>query len=75
MSWTALQEEDPGQVLVALSGGDSLAREDGDLLTARLGVVERHAELVVGEEQARQAVGRASHDRTLSRGGVDMVLS
>jgi hypothetical protein len=33
-------------------------------------VVERHAELVLGEQQAWQAMGRAAHATTLSRGAV-----
>jgi hypothetical protein len=61
----ALQEQQPGQLLVPLARGDHLAGEQGELLAAGVGVVERHLDLVLGQDQAGQPVGGATHAPTV----------
>ncbi len=47
-----LQIEQPRQFLAGPGGGHHLAAEHLDLLTAGVGVVERHGEVTVGEDEA-----------------------
>jgi hypothetical protein len=46
---------------VAPVGIGDLAREDRDALAVRAGVVERHVELVLDEDQARSRDGDGGH--------------
>ena len=61
----ALEVDEPRPVVVLVRRSDDLAREDGDRRAARLRVVERQFELMLGEDEVRRAVGRDSHTAIL----------
>ena len=61
----ALEVDQPRQVVVLARRSDDLAREDGDRRAARLRVVERQLELVLGEDEVRRAVAGDSHPAIL----------
>ncbi len=65
---SALQVQQPGQVLVRLVTRDRLAGVQLDGLAAGVGVVEGHGEAPVGEDDARLAVAEAQR---VSRDGWD----
>ena len=58
---TALEEDEPGQLVALMPGSDDLAGEHRDLPAVESGVVERELELVLGEDEVRRAVSRDSH--------------
>ncbi len=61
----ALKVDEPRPVVVLVGRSDDLAGEDGDRRPARLRVVERQFELVLGEDEVRRAVAGDSHPAIL----------
>lgn len=49
---SALQIDQPRQIVAGLAAGDGFPAEELDLLTARIGVIERNREMTVGENDA-----------------------
>src|SRR5258708_38098176 len=69
---TAIEEGQPRQVTGrarAVLDGDDLAREHGDLGAAWIGVIERHLEIVVGQDGTWLPEGRHAGHATSPRGG------
>ena len=56
-----LQEDQQRQLRLLLAGRDGLAGEHRNLLTVGPAMIQRDAELVVGQNQARQAVRDKGH--------------
>lgn len=67
MTRTALEVEQPRQILVALAWSHDLAREDAQLPLVGSIVVDRDAEFMVGQQHAGHASRRDPHVPTLPR--------
>ena len=57
----ALEEDEPGLTCVLLARRDDLAGKDGDLFPRGMRVVERDGELVIGQNEAGDAVRDGAH--------------
>jgi hypothetical protein len=56
-----LEEQEPGNIVFGPVRGDDFAREHRQLAVVGSGVVERHLDLVLGEDEAGRPMDRKSH--------------
>jgi hypothetical protein len=63
---SALEVDEPGQVVPLALDGHDFAREHGQLRPVRISVVDRKLELVLAEDEPRGAVGRDTHHARFS---------